>query len=297
MASVVPRKTVLVLGGSGFVGSHLVRVLLHRGYDVVSASQTGRSPMSLLSLPLNNLKDVSPGSLQTVKVDARDALALSSLVQSREFNAYAHCVGVLFDSSTLLSRFNVKVSHSKSLIDPKATYDDITRRTAENLLNAIVTKNKKKPPIADHPPPPFVFVSASEAGWSQEMGLGGRFANTVSSFVAPWLYSYLEAKRAVERLLLGSDSVRGVVMRPALVFTTPNIFTHIFGFVANTMRLLPKGMLTPFVDKPIHVEDLADGMARAIEDAGVRGIFREELIVRLLTVVPSKVIPPSLASK
>lgn len=39
------NKRVLVLGGTGFVGSHICQVLLQEGYDVVSISRRG-TPVS-----------------------------------------------------------------------------------------------------------------------------------------------------------------------------------------------------------------------------------------------------------
>lgn len=122
------------------------------------------------------------------------------------FDGYVHCIGLLFDSKSGLKSLNQYASGSSSIPGDSVTYDDITRRTAFNLIEAV----EKVACDADQTCKnniPLVFISAAEAGWT---------------FKAPvdFLERYLLAKRSVEkRLLEQSPIVRAVVMRPSLIWT------------------------------------------------------------------------------
>ena len=186
-----PLGRVLVLGGTGFVGSRICLELLEAGYDVTSISRRGTPPIS-------NDGDVNPASESRAARlrasvdwrvgDASEPETARDVLNEGGYVGVVHAVGML-----LASDLNALASGSGSIPDADATYDRVTRVTACNAADAAVQcvsieTAARGDGEESSPPPPFVFVSAAEARWD---------------FTAPfdWLEEYLVAKRAVERRL------------------------------------------------------------------------------------------------
>ena len=256
-------KKILVLGGTGFVGSRVLDLMLHRGWAAVSLSRRGA--------PKEPLPDVSDRVVSEVDWRAGDASTpgvVEKIVrESGPFDAVVHAVGALFDSTSGLGRFNRYVSGSGSVPSEGASYDGITRQTALSLLAAC-----KEPHVARGTP--FVFVSAAEAGWPEMAG-----GQTIERFAPDWLKRYLTAKRSVEAALLAQDRVRPVVLRPSLVWNWQkwDMLVPVALFSAAS------AIGVPFVKRPIRIEDLAEAAAVAAESgvddgAKPRGmLFYEEM--------------------
>ena len=243
--SSITKNRILVLGGSGFVGKHFVEECLRRDIDVVSVSRRGKPANSLL---------IEQNQVQWVKGDMRRMEEIENIYEKYgPFTGVFHSIGLLFDKDSGLQALNKYASGSNSVPASDATYDDITRVTALNALNVIsarMTDSKI----------PFVFVSAAEAAWT---------------FPAPvnFLERYLTAKRAVEKAVLNSPTVRGVVLRPSIIWSLerPQALISVIPFyVANRLNV-------PFVDKPVLVSTLVNAAVNSILDEGISGIqsYRE----------------------
>ena len=241
--AVVPRASaepgskgkLLVLGGTGFVGSKVCELALEAGYDVVSVSRRGTPPGGAV------------GALANVEWRAGDATrpeTARDVLAEPGFVGCVHAVGML-----LASDLNAIASGSGSKPAPGATYDDITRVTASYAADAAAAA---LPRGANDAPPPFVFVSAAEARWD---------------FRAPvdWLEDYLVAKRAVERKLEdmnAAKALRASWLRPSLVYTMdkPAALPAVAAFA------LGNAVGIPFVDRPVTVDVLARAAVRALDD-------------------------------
>lgn len=194
-------------------------------------------------------------SLCSVNSDSLSCLFLLGLI---------HCVGLLLDDASGLGQYNRFASGSGSLPDAGGTYDDITRLTAFNAIEAAsgyVQFNKLNTSF------PVVFTSAAEAGWP---GMeGGSFVE--NTFAPDFLKRYLAAKRAVEEKLLSSEPLlRPVIVRPSLIYTMdrPASFPAVGAFfLGNKIGL-------PFVDQPVTVQALANAMVRSISKESVKGVLR-----------------------
>lgn len=239
---------ILVLGGTGFIGAEVCRLVLRLGYNVVAVSRRGK--------PLIAQDDTELASVDWHVGNAIEEGVIEGIVSSKgPFKAVIHAIGALFDGQSGLKALNCLTSASGSVPDEKTSYDDITRRTALALLSA----------TQKHCPPgtPFIFISAAEAGWPQK-----RCGSIVEKFGPRWLKRYLSAKRAVETEVLNSMHVRGVVMRPSFVWTWRKIDI-----------LLPVAIYTvgsalgiPFMDRPVHLQTIACALVEALERDDVRGV-------------------------
>lgn len=79
-----PQPTVLVTGATGFVGQHLIALLLERGYPVVAHS-----------IPGDPLAHTLPDAVRYVACDVTDAEAVRSLVAEAAPAAIFHLAGLV----------------------------------------------------------------------------------------------------------------------------------------------------------------------------------------------------------
>jgi nucleoside-diphosphate-sugar epimerase len=253
MSSSMAVKKLLVLGGTGFVGSRFMNLASKLNYQVYSLSRRGKviaedssSKITVASSQNNKYAPI------WISGDATDKNTIVSLIQTYgPFDAYVHAIGLLFDGKSGFGSLNRYVSGSQSVPGSSSSYDDITRKTAFNLIEAIEETSST-------PNVPLVFISAAEAGWT---------------FQAPvdFLERYLTAKRSVEARILKSTSqqtLRGTIMRPSLIWTweRPQALAGVIPFfIGSTIGL-------PFVDRPVRVESLVHAMMTAIQDPNTQGI-------------------------
>ena len=262
LSTTVNRGRILVLGGSGYLGSEVAKRAVANEFSVTSLSRRGR--------PAENAIE----GVDYVTGDATDENCVNDLVSSQTFDAVVHCIGLLFDADSGLAQYNVFVSGSGSVIKDGATYDDITRKTAIHAIEAAEKIAKEKNTVI-----PFIFTSAAEAGWLEgDMQPGGKI---MDSFLAPdWLKRYLSAKRSVEARLNESGDqniLRPVIFRPSLIFSYDRLASlppvGAF-FVGNKIGL-------PFVDRPVTVQNLANAMVSSVKDDSVRCVQRYSQIDKL----------------
>ena len=252
------KGKILVLGGSGFLGGTVARRAILEGYSVTSISRRGK--------PEEDAND----SIDYRIGDARTKETIETILKEGDYKAVVHCIGLLFDGESGIGNLNKFVSGSGSVPEQASTYDDITRKTAFNAIEAAEAYSKK---MGDNPLP-FVFTSAAEAGWPDMSG-----GSLVESYLAPkWLKRYLEAKRSVEsRLMENQTLLRPVIFRPSLIFSfdrfasLPPVGAF---FIGNKIGL-------PFVDRPVTVQSLSAAVVKAINDSNVKGVQRFEQIDEL----------------
>jgi len=265
-----PVGRVLVLGGTGFVGSRICLELLDAGYDVTSVSRRGTPPLS-------DVGDAPPASASRAARlresvdwrvgDASDPETALDVLKEGGYVGVVHAVGML-----LASDLNALASGSGSIPDKDATYDTVTRVTAFNAADAAAQfaagdAARGDDQVASSSPPPFVFVSAAEARWDFRAPVG-------------WLEEYLVAKRAVESRLATLNEkrkLRASWLRPSLVYTLekPAALPAVFAFA------LGNAVGIPFVDRPVTVDTLARAAVRALSDGKTSGCLDYREMERL----------------
>jgi nucleoside-diphosphate-sugar epimerase len=245
-----PRGRLLLLGGSGFVGSAVAERALASGFSVTSLSRRGRPARSDDGWPPLGVLD----AVDWRSGDATDPETAKAILAEGGFTAVVHAVGML-----LANDLNAYASGSGSVPSPGATYDAVTRQTCSAAAAAAAELCVAPPGASGAPqPPPFVFVSAAEAAWTQD---------------APFefLRLYLDAKKAVERELAAysdAGTLRATVLRPSLVYTPrrPLALPAVAAFwAANALGV-------PFIDRPVTVDTLAAAAVRALIDGDVQGV-------------------------
>lgn len=82
--------TVLVTGGTGYIGSHTVVELLARGCDVLIVDNLGNSKASVL----DRIERIAGRRPEFAKIDIRDRPALREAMRSRRFDAVLHFAGL-----------------------------------------------------------------------------------------------------------------------------------------------------------------------------------------------------------
>lgn len=86
------NKSILVTGGTGYIGSHTVVELLAAGYDVVILDNFSNSSQNVIQ----RIRQVSVADGQVIleEGDIRDAEFLNSLFDRYDFNAVVHFAGL-----------------------------------------------------------------------------------------------------------------------------------------------------------------------------------------------------------
>jgi len=226
----------------------VAKLALDRGYEVVSMSRRGKPPA--------DSKLAGQAQIKWEQGDATKTEDVQRVVAEGGYTGIVHAIGMLFEGD--LNKF---ASGSGSIPAAGATYDDITRKTAFNAMDAAVANGVSK----------FGFVSAAEARWDFD----DKFVNTP----VEWLHRYLIAKRAVEgRLdaLSKEQDFKPVIVRPSLIWTweKPGALPPVAAFtIGNALGL-------PFVDKPVTVDLLAAAILNGIENSE-SGIFDYKGMERL----------------
>ena len=152
--STTPRPIkVLVLGGSGFVGSTFIERASRHGFEIVSLSRRGKVKIqnkvndkrcidNNSDNNNNNNDNNNSNNIIWCQGDASDYNTIYDIhLKYGPFDSCIHAIGLLFDTQSGLKSINKYVSGSNSIPDDQATYDKITRLTAYNAIDSFVNYN------------------------------------------------------------------------------------------------------------------------------------------------------------
>jgi len=118
-------KNVLLTGGLGYIGSHVVIELIEAGYHPVIFDNLTNSHLSVLS----NLVDITNTDIKFVKGDVRDKALLNDTLEQYSIKAVIHLAGLK--------------AVSESLKNPLEYYDNNVLGTV-TLLQALSDRRIKK---------------------------------------------------------------------------------------------------------------------------------------------------------
>src|SRR5215472_848834 len=84
------REAVLVTGGAGYIGSHLVVELARAGYAPIVLDNFANSQPAVLS----RLRRLTGQAVPLVRADVRDRAALARIFTETDIAAVMHCAGL-----------------------------------------------------------------------------------------------------------------------------------------------------------------------------------------------------------
>ena len=83
-------KTILVTGGTGFIGSHVCVELLAEGYEIVVADNLTNSNLEVIE----QIKRITGKAVIFYKIDIRDREALGKIFKAHKIYSVIHCAGL-----------------------------------------------------------------------------------------------------------------------------------------------------------------------------------------------------------
>ena len=232
---------VLVTGGAGFIGSHIVDRLVAEGVEVVVLDNlyTGR---------LENVKQhIGKKGLHFVRGDVRDFRLVRDL--ARDVDAIIHQAAL--------------VSVPESFKDPVLT-NDVNVCGTLNLLRASVDSDVRR----------FVYASSCAVyGNAEKMPIK---ENSLPRPVSPYGVSKLAAENYV-RVFHEAFGLETVCLRFFNVYGPRQVYSDYSGVITQFMNRLEKNLpLVIFGDGQqtrdfVHVQDIVEANILALKNEGVAG--------------------------
>jgi UDP-glucose 4-epimerase len=232
---------VLVTGGAGFIGSHVVDTLVGAGYSVSVVD-------NLFSGSLANISGhVDDGSVDFVEADVRDRDVVGKLV---------HDVDVVVHLAAI-------VSVPFSLENPDLTFD-VNVEGTRAVLSSCVRGGVKR----------FILVSScSVYGAPQYLPIDEAHP---TGPLSPYAVSKLKGENCCR--MVGSG-LGAVVLRLFNVYGSRQVSGEYSGVITKFLEHAEKGQpLVVYGDGSqirdfVHVSDVADAILALVQDGGVQGVF------------------------
>jgi UDP-glucuronate 4-epimerase len=232
---------VLVTGGAGFIGSHLVDRLLNEGADVTVVDNF--DPFYERGRKLANLRAAAAHPrFRLEEVDIRDAAGVADVVRATRPDAIVH----------LAARAGVRPS-----IEDPALYTAVNVQGTVHLLDAACRLE---------PRPKFVYASSSSVYGDRRDG-PFRETDPVDHPVSP----YAATKKACELLAYTFHHLHGLPVTGLRFFTAYGPRNRPDLAVAKFAGLIERGETIPmFGDGTTrrdytYVDDIVDGVVRAVD--------------------------------
>ena len=242
------QQTILVTGGAGFIGSHLVERLLHEGQRVICLDNfdlfyARKIKRTNLQMALRN------SNFTLVEGDIRDAECLNPLFEQYPIEKFVH----------LAARAGVRAS-----IENPQLYEDVNIKGTLNLLEV----------CKDLPIKQFIFASSSSV-----YGVNGKVPFSEDDKIEMPISPYAASKRAGELFCYTYHHLYNIPITCLRFFTVygsrqrPEMAIHKF------TRLIDEGEeITMFGDGTsrrdyTYISDIIDGIMGALDKPFVFEIF------------------------
>lgn len=251
-------KTIVVVGGTGFLGKQICLAGLNSGYKVTSISRSGVPDLDDNVLPLSTLSQI-----KWVKGDVFDPSTYSTEFQNA--SAVIHSMGTIFNDP----------NYKKSL-NPQSSVCDLARKLPSLVSGALKGPNPLEKSTFDRLNKDSALVLAKEfSKVSKERRLPFVYisAHDWNPLVDP---RYISSKREAEQALGNISNLRSIFLRPGLMFDKKSDISH-------PRNLLGAGLdlgrtVCSKLPKPLSTETVASAAIEAIEDDTIEGIVSLEAL-------------------
>ncbi len=233
MSSTDATRPVLVTGGAGFVGSHLVDALLARG-----------TPVRVLVRPTTDSQFLDRARVTLVPGDVGDPTAQAEAALAEA----AAGVETIFHAAG--------ITQARRLED----YERVNAGGAERMARAAVRAGARR----------FVLVS-SQAAAGPTRTVRPRTESDPEEPVSAYGRSKLAGERRAASLLAGSGTDLAIVRPPSVYGPRDRAFLELFRLARLGVVLLPAGEGQQL--SLVHVRDLALGTLAAAERAPAGAVY------------------------
>jgi UDP-glucose 4-epimerase len=235
------KKTVLVTGGAGFIGSHVVDTLVNHGFDIKVIDDLSTGKLSNIERHINS------GKVSFIKGDIRDDSVIKQVI---------HGIDVVIHMAAL-------ISIPLSFKNPELTYDVNVRGTI-NLLRLSANIGIDR----------FVFISSCAVYGDPE-----RLPVTEQTKTSP-ISPYAISKLLGERYCLGfsqRELLNTAVLRFFNVYGARQVIGDYSGVITKFVNCCKQNKpLTIYGDGSqtrdfVHVSDIANAVVACSEKSGISG--------------------------
>jgi uncharacterized protein YbjT (DUF2867 family) len=227
-------KTVLVTGGSGFIGSSLVPKLVSRGYHVIIPTRRSSDAKHLQMLP----------TVEVFQTPMKSADELAGVMARSD--AVINLIGILH------GRHGKKAAHDLDN-DPRYRAAEDPYGPDFGAMHVEFPKSLAELAIA-HKVKRMIQVSA--------------YGTHLPRAKLPSMY--LRSKAAGEKAVLGLIGLSTTVIRPSVVFGPGDKFLNMFATMQKLPIVIPLAR-GGCKFQPIYVEDLTSAIANALENGATFG--------------------------
>lgn len=239
-ASLSPIRKVLVFGGAGFVGRHIVRQLHQAGYEVVVPTRNRERAKALIVLP----------GVDVVEADIHDPAQLDKLLAGMD--AAINLVGILHE--TRPGRVDLPSARRG---DFHATHVELPRKIVQACVRQGVSRLLHMSALHANP--------VAQSAYLRSKGVGEaivREADLAHSDHERW---YLDGPKFIRGAALATT-----VFRPSVIFGEGDAFLNLF---ARLVRLLPIVPLASAAARfqPVWVGDVARAFVASLENPATAG--------------------------
>lgn len=202
MAQPIAKK-LLVVGGSGFLGSNICRLAVHKGWETVSLSRRGEpasfnqygKPDWAEKVQWASGNSLEPETYKDVLDGVTDVVHSVGILMENDYKSVAQAQTVC-EAASAVPRLVLGMKDYGNPLDPnlkdnpRPTYEMMNRDTAMTIADQVA----KLPSIRS-----FTYISASD----------------VFPLIDP---RYITTKREAERYLFTHDEFKTIVLRPGFMY-------------------------------------------------------------------------------
>lgn len=233
-------KKICVLGGSGFVGRHIVHRLAAQGYEVRVLTRRRERSKDLVVLP----------TVDVVEANVHDPLELKR--QFDGMDAAINLVGILHEKTP--GRIDKPLARRG---DFQAAHIELPRKVAHACAEAGVKRLLHMSALGADP--------TGQSAYQRSKGIGEALLREAGSPHSEHENWYLDGPKFVR-----GQGLAVTIFRPSVIFGPEDSFLNLFARLLKRLPVLPLGNARARF-QPVYVEDVAQAYVSSLADPATFG--------------------------